>query len=252
MNKIKVLFAGESWFYCKTETKGVDQFSVSGYETEIERVRSFTKEYAEIEHVPAHMVMEGFPETLEELKKYDLVIISDVGANSFLLPPRTFLNSEESPNKLQLIADYVADGGAFGMMGGYLSYMGFEAKGAYKRTAIEEILPVTMLEGDDREEHPEGFAFDMVKGAEEFLVGCNEKWGRLLGYNKLQIKDRGKIVLEYNNDPILALGEYGNGRVFAWASDCAPHWMPQEFCESANNKALWKNVFYWCAKKDEA
>ena len=26
MDKVKVLFAGESWFYCKIETKGVDQF----------------------------------------------------------------------------------------------------------------------------------------------------------------------------------------------------------------------------------
>ena len=55
----------------------------------------------------------------------------------------------------------------------------------------------------------------------------------------------------YQGDPILAVGEYGKGRVFAWASDCAPHWMPPEFCESDNNKALWKNLFSWCAKKDE-
>ena len=251
MDKVKVLFAGESWFYCKIETKGVDQFSVSGYETEIERVRSFTREYAEITHVPAHMVMEGFPETKEALQQYDLVVLSDVGANSFLLPPKTFLNSQEAPNKLRVIADYVAEGGAFGMMGGYLSYMGFEAKGAYKRTAVEEILPVTLLEGDDREEHPEGISFQACPGAEGFLKDCSGQWGKLLGYNKLILKDSAKLILEYQGDPILAVGEYGKGRVFAWASDCAPHWMPPEFCESDNNKALWKNLFSWCAKKYE-
>lgn len=249
MDKVKVLFAGESWSYCKTETKGVDSFSVSGYETEIGRVREFTKEYADITHIPAHEVMEGFPTAKEELVKYDVVIISDVGANSFLLPPETFLYSRRSPNKLQAIADYVKDGGAFGMMGGYLSYMGFAAKGNYKRTPIEEILPVTMLDGDDREEHPEGIRFDTCENEKGFMDGCSGKWEMLLGYNKLFPKDGSRVILKYNEDPILTLGTYGKGRVFAWASDCAPHWMPAEFCESDNNKTLWKNIFYWCVQR---
>ena len=87
--------------------------------------------------------------------------------------------------------------------------------------------------------------------AEGFLKDCSGQWGKLLGYNKLILKDSAKLILEYQGDPILAVGEYGKGRVFAWASDCAPHWMPPEFCESDNNKALWKNLFSWCAKKDE-
>ena len=39
MDKIKVLFAGESWFFTTIETKGFDQFTIGGYETEIGRVR---------------------------------------------------------------------------------------------------------------------------------------------------------------------------------------------------------------------
>ena len=35
MEKKKVLFAGESWFYMTTETKGFDQFTIGGYQTEI-------------------------------------------------------------------------------------------------------------------------------------------------------------------------------------------------------------------------
>jgi uncharacterized membrane protein len=31
----------------------------------------------------------------------------------------------------------------------------------------------------------------------------------------------------------------------AWASDCAPHWMPAEFCESEGNKKLWDNILNW-------
>ena len=46
MRKYNVLFAGESWFFTTTETKGFDQFTVGGYETEIGRVRAYMEEYA--------------------------------------------------------------------------------------------------------------------------------------------------------------------------------------------------------------
>lgn len=44
MEKLKVLFVGESWFFTKVESKGFDQFSSSGYETEIGRVREYMKD----------------------------------------------------------------------------------------------------------------------------------------------------------------------------------------------------------------
>ncbi len=42
------------------------------------------------------------------------------------------------------------------MIGGYLSFMGIEAKANYKNTVLADVLPVTMLDGDDRVEKPEG------------------------------------------------------------------------------------------------
>ncbi len=41
------------------------------------------------------------------------------------------------------------------MIGGYLSFMGIEAKANYKNTVLAEVLPVIMLDGDDRVEKPE-------------------------------------------------------------------------------------------------
>ncbi len=41
------------------------------------------------------------------------------------------------------------------MIGGYLSFMGIEAKANYKNTVLADVLPVTMLDGDDRVEKPE-------------------------------------------------------------------------------------------------
>lgn len=70
-----------------------------------------------------------------------------------------------------------------------------------------------------------------------------------MGYNKLIAKDSADVVASYNGDPILSLMEYGNGRTFAWASDCAPHWMPAEFCEADYTKKMWENVLKWVTKK---
>lgn len=249
MDKLKILFAGESWFFTTIETKGFDQFTIGGYQTEIGRVKKAMEGFAEIIHVPAHMVLEEFPSTVEELKQYDAVIFSDVGANTFLLHPQTFFQSKCTPNRFQAIADYVADGGAFGMMGGYLTFQGFEAKGKYYGTKIEEILPVNLLPNDDRQEHPEGIYLTLNSNSHPLLSGMPKEWPPLLGYNKLIAKKDAQVVVSYQGNPILAVGEYGKGRTFAWASDCAPHWMPEEFCTWEYNSLLWKNVLTWAANK---
>ena len=90
MDKIKVLFAGESWFFTTIETKGFDQFTIGGYQTEIGRIRAVMDTYADITHIPAHLVLEEFPDTVEKLKAYDVVIISDVGANYLLFTSEDF------------------------------------------------------------------------------------------------------------------------------------------------------------------
>jgi len=247
--KMKILFAGESWFFTTIETKGFDQFTIGGYQTEIERVRKMMDEYADITHIPAHLVLEDFPTSAADLKKYDALIISDVGANSFLLHPNTFMRSECTPNRFEAIREYVEGGGAFGMMGGYLTFQGFEGKGKYHGTTIEKILPVELLPYDDREEHPEGFVINVDSGSHPLLKGMPTQWPPLLGYNKLIPKDNADVVVSYNGDPILAIWEFGEGRTFAWASDCAPHWMSPQFCEWKYTKLMWKNVLTWASKK---
>lgn len=249
MEKIKVLFAGESWFFTTTETKGFDQFTIGGYETEIGRVREYMKEYAEITHIPAHLVLQEFPQTREGLKEYDIVLISDVGANTFWLHPDTFFRSKTTPDRLEAIKEYVNEGGAFGMIGGYMTFMGIEGKGKWHNTVIEEILPVTMMEHDDRVECPSGIEIKVNPDSHPLLQGLPEKWPPLLGYNRLKAKEWGQVVAAYGEDPILTVGTYGKGRTFAWASDCAPHWMPGEFCDSPCNRQMWKNLLCWAAGK---
>lgn len=248
MGKYKVLFIGESWFFTTTEAKGTDQFTISGYETEIRRIKKYMAEYADITHIPAHLISDEFPSTLEEMGKYDIIIISDVGANTFLLHPDTFFRCKAVMNKLELIAQYVAAGGAFGMIGGYMTFMGIEGKARYKNTVIEDILPVRMKERDDRMECPQGLVPQTVNYGHPVMKGLTGAWPMLLGYNQVAAKDTGEVLMAYKQDPILVTGTYGKGRTFAWMSDCAPHWMPDEFCSHEMNKKMWKQLFCWCTK----
>lgn len=249
MKKYQMLFAGESWLTHNMEVKGWDDFSVGGYGTEIHRVRAAMEDFAEITHLPSHEVGEKFPATMEELKKYDVVILSDVGANTILLHPAVFTRSERFPNRLQLLADYVEQGGALGMMGGYLTFQGIGAKGCYHGSPVEKVLPVDFLPYDDRQEHPEGI--DLVVDPERHpaLKGLPAQWPYLLGYNKALAKPDAQVAVEYQGDPILSFYEYGKGRSFAWASDCAPHWMPPAFCEWEYIKLFWKNIVDWTVNK---
>ena len=249
MEKLKVLFVGESWFFTKVESKGFDQFSSSGYETEIGRVREYMKDFAEITHIPAHLVPFEFPNTLEGLQQYDAVIISDVVANTFYLHHDTFYAGKATPNLPELIRQYVAEGGALGMMGGYLTFMGIEAKGQWRNTPVEQALPVTMLPCDDRREHPEGIHAVLCARDDAITHGLPQELPALFGYNALTAKAQAKVLIHYESDPILTVWEYGKGRSFAWASDCAPHWMPEEFCQSDCNRTLWSNVLRWAAKQ---
>ena len=137
MKKYKMLFAGESWLTHNMEVKGWDDFSVGGYGTEIGRIHAVMDEFAEITHLPSHLVGEKFPSTMEELKTYDVVILSDVGANTLLLHPLVFTQSVRFPNRLQLLADYVEQGGALGMMGGYMTFQGIGGKGCFVAESCE-------------------------------------------------------------------------------------------------------------------
>ena len=106
MDRIHVLFVGESWFIQTTETKGVDYFTTYRYEECAYIMKDlFEAGGIDFTHIPSHRVEFDFPETLEELQKYDIVMFSDVGANTFLLPSKTFLQGIPAINKLALVPE---------------------------------------------------------------------------------------------------------------------------------------------------
>ena len=247
--KIRVLLIGESWMVHTIETKGFDVFTADHYDTGIQFIQPvLTTDEIEFNHLPCHLVSTDFPKTLEGLLDYDVILISDIGANTFLLPVETFLQCKTSVNKLALLRDYVRAGGGLCMIGGYLSFMGLEGKGRYHGTPVEEVLPVNFLPYDDRQEHPEGLQLDLDVNAHEIFKGMDGKIEGILGYNKAIAKDGCTVAAAFDNgDPYIVLGEFGKGRSIAYTTDCAPHWSSFAFCESENYRILWQNMVKWLA-----
>jgi len=252
-NRIKVLFAGEQYFLEQTEFKGFDSFNISSYEESGEYfIKALQNNNIEVDYIPTNKVTEQFPWNINDLKRYNVVILSDVGSNSFLVSKKT-INGEKTPNRLKIIKEYVNKGGGFLMWGGYMSFMGIHGYAFYKNTPIEEILPVNLMPTDDRVEVPEGFIPRIINKNHPILNGIPDGWeGWFLSYNRLIPKNNSTVIAtieEYNNDPFLVAWEYGRGRTLASSVDCAPHGASPKFLNWQYSQKLYANMVKWCAKK---
>lgn len=253
MSGIKVLFAGEAIYTLETIYKGRNSFSMGRY---FEHGEYFTKALEDngidYDYCPTHKVAEEFPWTLEEMKEYDVIVVSDVGSDTFLISQRT-MEGEKTPNRLKLLERYVGEGGGFLMWGGYLSFTGFHSKAFYKRTPIEKLLPVNLMETDDRVEVPEGFLPGILEKDHPILTGIPGKWeGWFLSYNRLIPKEGATVIAaieEYDNDPFLVVWDYGKGRSLASAVDCAHHGAAPPFLNWEYTGNLYANMVRWCAKE---
>lgn len=246
----RVLVVGESWVSVSTHYKGFDSFTSTTYHTGIEPLRGvLTADGIEVDHLPAHEVPALFPGTPEALGAYDVIVLSDIGANSILLHPDTWLASAKTANRLDLLAEWVERGGGLAMAGGYLSFSGFEAKAAYAGTAVERVLPARIARHDDRVETPQGVPGLLADGTHPIVAGLPEQWPHLLGYNRFALADDATLLATVGGDPLLAVREAGQGRTLAWASDIAPHWCPDEFTGWDGYRTLFTRAVRWLAKE---
>lgn len=245
---VKVLVAGESWVKHTVHMKGFDQFHSTEYE---EGGGAFLAALAaggiEVTYVRAHEISAKFPRDREAMAAYDAIVISDVGANSFLLCDETFLRSEVTTNRLVELAAYVEAGGGLVMVGGYLSFAGIDGRARYGESPLAAALPVTLLDHDDRSERPEGVAPAVAVPGHDALGGVDAGWPSLLGYNRFAARDGATVIATVGDDPLLVVDGQGAGRTVAFASDCAPHWAPPQFVEWPQYNVLWSSIVLWAA-----
>lgn len=246
MKPIRVLLAGESWVSSSTHYKGWDFFQSAIYETGcVHLEKALTQAGMQFTHLPGHQAAVDFPMTFDELNAYDAIILSDLGANTLLLHPDTWLHGKSTPNRLKLLRDWVLQGGNLIMCGGYYSFSGIYGQAKYYRTPIEEILPVSIYPFDDRVETPEGAIPMVTDPGHPILSGLTGTWPALLGYNELTLKPDSKLLLTVNDCPLLAVRQAGAGKTLTWASDIGPHWCPDPFVEWEGYARLWVQALNW-------
>jgi len=162
-------------------------------------------------------------------KAYDAVILSDYPSANF------------TPAQLKTLKTKVESGMGLVMIGGWDSFVG--QSGHYDATILREVLPVEMHNRDDRvncsspcvvekntdhaiiESLP--FAADMpcVGGFNEVKAKANSV--TILSARRFKVSKSANAFnfIAQGVSPLLVVGMCGKGRVAAFMSDVAPHWI---------------------------
>ena len=160
---------------------------------------------------------------------YRTIILSDYPAANF------------SPSQLALLKTKIADGLGLVMIGGWESFIG--QGGNYDTTILSEILPVVMQKTDDRvnwwgpcvvektSDHvivtslPLTMELPVVGGFNEVKAKTNAV--TILSVRRFSVSRAGNVFtfISQGISPLLVVGTCGKGRVAAFMSDVAPHWV---------------------------
>jgi uncharacterized membrane protein len=242
----RVLIAGESWTTTSIHVKGFDSFTTVAYEEGVAALRdALLGAGHEVTFMPNHVAATDFPFTREELAAWDVVILSDIGSNTLLVPPVVFSRFEAKPNRLAVLRDWTRAGGGLAMVGGYLSFQGIEAKANYRGTPLAEVLPVELEVGDDRVESPVDATPQRTGVAHPVTEGLPERWPAVLGYQRAVARADAQVLAVVGGDPLVVAGEPGEGRALAYMTDIGPHWAPPAFLEWDGYARLWDQAVRW-------
>jgi uncharacterized membrane protein len=155
---VRVLLAGESWSSYGFHVKGASAYTTASYEEGAQPlIQALQSGGCDVTYLRNHDVVENFPYRVYELAaSFDVVILSDVPSDSFLLPKAVFVSGERRPNRLSTLGDFVEAGGGLLMVGGYMSFAGYDGRARYGMTTLADVLPVHTTLHDDRVETPQG------------------------------------------------------------------------------------------------
>ena len=141
----------------------------------------------------------------------------------------------------------MARGGFPGMMGG-----GNMQQLARQAQKLQQQMAKVQEELEQREyEASAGVTPKLILPDHPIAQGVPGDWPQVLGYNRLTAKPGAEVIAKLNDDPMIVAGSYGQGRVVAYATDCAPHWSPEAFCCWPGYQTLWGNIVAWLTARDQ-
>jgi uncharacterized membrane protein len=202
------------------------------------------------------LTLSGFPQTAEDMRKFDVFIIGDVDRSYF------------SDKQMENLKAVISEGRGLIMLGGYNSL----GAGGYEGTPVEEILPVLVGPRSSGQETtpfvlkltPEGANHPIFAGTKDFFQyqsnAPTEKLPLLKGCNIMGREKPGASILAVHPDRsgpagppiVLAVHQFGKGRAAAFAADTTYQWyLPYRAMgrESPYIK-FWSQMIRWLANKE--
>ena len=228
--EIDVLYVGEHYLVTRITSCGFDSITHTNDLADLSHdlMKALSSDPAvRPHHMPCHVAFRAFPSIVEELNKYDVLILSDIGATSLLFQAPAAYSRGAAPNRLEVIREFVRAGNGLLMNGGWFTFSGYNGMGRWHNTPVEDVLPVDFQNCDDRVEGGGNtFRLKTVRTHHPVMSGIPwEEMPGVLGYNKAAtLKSDALMLAKFGNDPAIAVREYGKGRTMIYASDPAPDW----------------------------
>jgi uncharacterized membrane protein len=247
---LKVLVVGRAQTVVYTEVQGLSIVpAAKEWNGAKELIRGLTAGGHEVTHLSGTLAPEQFPEDIDTLSRYDVLLLGDIAADTLLLHPEVVYECKPHPNRIHLIRQYVDEGGGFVMTGGWLTFQGIDGKGRWHGTAVEEVLPVNILDRDDRVERPEGARPEVIDKSHRIFDSLPKKWPRFLGYSKIVPKKDSQVLMKVGDDAFLVTGQFGEGKTAAFASSPGPHWGGMgEYLTWKGHDRFWCNLVQWAGR----
>ena len=176
------------------------------------------------DHVPS----DAMPPAIFSSASYDLYVVSDYPADRF------------GAAAMAHVASRVSRGAGLLMLGGWESFFG--RLGEYHQSPLADVLPVTMDRIDDRRNSPQpclinksadhsildGLPWDQPPGIGGFNIVMPKPGAQTL-LTSVQFsvcRTGGDFHFSRGTElPLLVVGQHGQGRTAALATDVAPHWV---------------------------
>jgi uncharacterized membrane protein len=188
-------------------------------------------------------LQKGFPDTSERLFAFQAVILGDIEAGFF------------TPRQLELLEEFArVRGGGVIMLGGVNSF----GLGKYAGTPVEKMLPLSITPADppySDERYNAKITAEGLKHPVTRLVPDSElnahMWGnapQLMGITPVGgVKAGGQVLLasEKGNQPVLAVQNYGQGRVAAFTSGGSWFWQMSMPAGDGFYEKFWKQLIRW-------
>jgi uncharacterized membrane protein len=202
------------------------------------------------------MNLGGFPQTIEDMRRFDVFILGDLDRSYFTVP------------QMENLKTAISEGRGLVMLGGYASF----GPGGYEGTPVEEILPVQVGPRNIGQETmpfvlkltPEGLNHPIFNNTRDFFQYQSdtpkEKLPLLKGCNILVRPRPGASILAVHPDRaneagsliVLAVQQYGKGRTAAFAADTTYQWyLPYKALgHDSPYIRFWGQMVRWLASKE--